>query len=176
MITNIDTTIFLFLNSFTGKSFYLDFFFFLFAFVFPLVVFLLILFFLFRNIKKNRSFVTESLFAGFFAKYGVVEPLRYFFPRTRPFEVLEQVNLILPHKESFSMPSGCSAFLFAISTVIYFHNKKVGVVMLIFSFVSVFSRVVSGMSYSLDVVAGGLVGLIVAVLTNGVMEKIRAKK
>jgi len=74
------------------------------------------------------------------------------------------------------MPSGYASFLFATSVIIYFHNKKAGVVMLVVSFISVLSRVVSGVHYPLDIVAGALVGLVVAILTNEVVEKIKAKK
>ncbi len=176
MITNIDNTIFLFLNGITGKYFFLDSLFFFFASATPFLVIIFLVFLFINNRKKNGLFVAKSLFAGFFSKYAVVEPLRHFFPRIRPFQVLEEVNLILPYKESFSMPSGHTSFLFAVSVIIYFHNKKAGVAMLVVSFVSVFSRVVSGVHYPLDVVAGALIGLIVAILTNEVVEKIKSKK
>jgi undecaprenyl-diphosphatase len=176
MITNIDTTIFLFLNGLTGKYFFLDSLFFFLASATPFLVIIFLVFFFIKDRKKNGLFVVKSLFAGFFSKYVVVEPLRHFFPRIRPFQILEEVNLILPYKESFSMPSGYASFLFATSVIIYFHNKKAGVVMLVVSFISVLSRVVSGVHYPLDIVAGALVGLVVAILTNEVVEKIKAKK
>ncbi|MEA2092665.1 MAG: phosphatase PAP2 family protein [Patescibacteria group bacterium] len=172
MIIEIDNSITLFLNGFTGSYFFLDSLFYFFASVTPFVFVIFLLFLFINDRKKNGLFVVESFFAGLFSKYAVVEPLRYFFPRIRPFQVLEEVNLILPYKESFSMPSGHASFLFAISVVIYLHNKKAGIAVLAISSFSILSRVVCGMHYFLDVIAGALIGLVVAILTNEIIKKI----
>ncbi|MCF7845517.1 MAG: phosphatase PAP2 family protein [Candidatus Pacebacteria bacterium] len=172
MIVEIDNSITLFLNGFTGNYFFLDSLFFFLASVTPFVFVIFLLFLFINNRKKNGLFVVESLFAGLFSKYAVVEPLRHFFPRIRPFQVLEEVNLILPYKESFSMPSGHASFLFAISVVVYLHNKKAGIAVLAISFLSVLSRVICGTHYFLDIIAGALIGLVVAILTNEVMKKL----
>lgn len=166
MITEIDKSITLFLNSFTGNFFFLDFLFFLFAAVFPIIVAFSLLFLLLRSWKKNKLFVEEALIAGFSAKYLLVNSLRYFFPRERPFEVLDEINLILPLKDSASLPSGHAAFLFAVSVVVFYHHKRVGIALLSFSLISVLSRVFAGMHFFLDIVSGLLVGVIAGVIVS----------
>ncbi len=172
---NIDQTLFLFLNGFTGRYFYLDFFFYFFATVVPYIIVFLFLFFLIRNRKKNGWFVGEVLFTGFFARYALVELVRYFFPRIRPFQVLEDVNLLLPYKETLSFPSGHTAFLFGISTAVYFYNKNVGIALYIFSIMMGVSRVFAGVHWPTDVFAGALVGILAGLVVSEVSRFVRKK-
>jgi undecaprenyl-diphosphatase len=172
---NIDKTIFLFLNQFTEINFYLDFLFYFFASVLPyLFIFAIFLFFI-RNIKKNTWFSFSALFAGFFARYVLVEVVRYFFPRTRPFLMLEEVKLLLPYKESMSFPSGHTAFLFGIATITYFYNKKIGIFLYVLSFFGGLSRVVMGIHWPADVFVGALVGLVAGILVNETITIIKKR-
>ncbi len=176
MIAEVDKSITLFLNSFTGDSFLFDFLFFLFATVFPVIVAFSLLFLLLRNWKKNKLFVGEALTAGLSAKYLIVNSLRYFFPRERPFEVLDEINLILPLKDSASLPSGHAAFLFAVSVVVFYHHKRVGIALLSLSLVSVLSRVLAGVHFFLDIISGLLVGVIAGVVVSEIFIYIKKKK
>ncbi len=172
---NIDQALLLFLNDFTGRYFYLDFFFYFFAAVVPYIIVFLFLFFLIRNWRKNGWFVGEVLLTGFFARYTLVELVRYFFPRIRPFQVLEDVNLLLPYKETLSFPSGHTAFLFGISTAVYFYNKNVGIVLYIFSFVMGVSRIFTGIHWPTDVLAGALVGIFAGIFVSEISRFVKRK-
>ncbi len=172
---NIDKAIFLLINQFAGRYFYLDFFFYFFAVLLPYLIIFFLIFFFLRNIKKNGWLAGEALFAGFFARYALIEVLRYFFPRIRPFQAIEEANLLLPYKESLSFPSGHTAFLFAISTVVFFYNKKAGIFLYIVSFIGGGARIFTGIHWPADIFAGALVGVFTGLLINGIANVIKRK-
>ncbi len=171
----IDRTLYLFLNSFAEKNFYLDFFFYFFASLLPYLIIIFFGYFLIRNWKKNIIFVVEVFFTAFFAKYALVELLRYLFPRSRPFLVLEEAKLLLPYKESMSFPSVHTAFLFAIATIVYFYNKKAGYFLFALSFLGAIGRVYLGIHWPADVFAGALVGVLSALIISEVFNLIKKR-
>jgi undecaprenyl-diphosphatase len=162
---NVDKAVFLFLNELTG-IYYLDVFFYFLARILPYIVVIFLIFFLLRSIKNNTWLVGEALLAGIFARYGLVEVLRRVFPRERPFQALEDVNLLLPYKESVSFPSGHMAFLFAIATVAYFYKKSVGISLFVLFFLSAVARIYVGMHWPADVFAGALVGVFAGIVIS----------
>ncbi len=172
---NIDKAIFLFINQLAGNYFYLDFFFYFFAAILPYLIIFFLIFLFLKDMRKNGWFVGETLFAGFFARYAPIEALRYFFPRIRPFQVMEEANLLLPYKESLSFPSGHTAFIFAISTVIFFYNKKAGVFLYALSFVGGVARIFMGIHWPADIFAGALVGIFTGLLVNGIAGVIKKR-
>ncbi len=170
---NIDIASYLYLNDFAGEYFFLDTVFYFFSSVLPYLFIFAFLFLFLRNWKKNGFFAAEVLFAGFFARYALVEVGRYFFPRERPFQILEEANLILPYKESLSFPSGHTAFLFGISTAVYFYNKKLGIILYILSFLGGVARVFAGVHWPLDIVAGALTGVLAGVIVSEIARVLK---
>lgn len=94
--------------------------------------------------------------------------LLYF--RDRPFAVHE-VNQLLPHVESNSFPSDHAAAAFAIAFMLFLCSKRLGVVMLTCAGIVSFSRIWVGKHYPLDVFAGALLGILVAVLVFWLLER-----
>ncbi len=174
---SIEEVFFLFLNSFTGKWFLFDSLIYFLAQVLPFLLVLSLVYFLIRDWKGYVWILGGSFLAGIFARYALVELIRWFTPRLRPFQVFaEEVNLILPYKDSLSFPSGHTAFVFAISTVVYLANKKMGVVFYCLSFLVGFSRVFAGMHWPLDIVVGAFIGILAGILLQIVMELIKKKR
>lgn len=165
----IDETIFLFLNGLTGRWFYFDFFAYFSAAVLPLFLLALLLYFLLRNYKKYKYLLIRVILSGAFA-YATVLGLRFFLQRPRPFLVIREAHLLLPLKESFSLPSGHTAFLFAVSLVLFLHKKTAGTVFIIFSFLVGVSRIAVGMHWPSDIIAGTLVGVLFALLIFEIAE------
>ena len=116
--------------------------------------------FLFRKEKylKTIKIISLSLGAALFSRLIIVEIIRWFYYRPRPF-LTEEVNQLISHSASSSFPSGHAAFFFALSTVIYLHNKKTGLAFFAASFLIVLSRVFVGIHYPLDILAGALIGI-----------------
>ncbi len=170
---NIEREVFFFLNDLTGNYFYLDFLFFFLAEVLPYLIAFVIFYFLLRNFKKHVSFVSEVFVAGFFARIALVETIRQFVARSRPGE--EAYHLI-PLKESFSYPSGHVAFLFAVSTAVYFHHKKAGILLFSLSLLTGLSRIFAGIHWPFDVIAGILAGCFSGIVISEIFRLLRKKK
>jgi len=170
----MDYLIFQKLNSFVGKWPLLD----------SLAVFsaeylgyflILILFMYFlKDSKKYKPILIKSLLAAFFSRFVVAEIIRLFWERQRPFIVENNVNLLLEHSASPSFPSGHAAFFFAFSAMVYFYNKKTGILFLIASFLVSISRVYGGIHWPSDILAGALVGIISAYFINKISLKIKS--
>ncbi len=169
----IDQTLFLFINQFAEQNFYIDILFYFFSIIVPYLFILFLGFFFLRNIKNYGWLTVEALFAGFFARYALVEIVRYFVPRSRPFLILEEAKLLLPYKETMSFPSGHTAFLFGISTVIYLYNKKIGAFLYAISSMAAMARVFMGIHWPVDVFVGALVGVVTGLFVSEIGSVIK---
>ncbi len=122
-----------------------------------------------KNYK--RDMVIQAFLAGILARIGITEIIRAIAPKSRPF-VENNVNLILNHYSTSSFPSGHAAFFFALSAVVYFHNKKAGVIAFFASFLISVSRVFCGIHWPSDIFAGAMVGI----FSGWLIFKLRRKK
>ncbi|MDD3394122.1 MAG: phosphatase PAP2 family protein [Anaerotignum sp.] len=92
---------------------------------------------------------------------AVLKPL---VARMRPYDLLGY-EVLVPHLSDFSFPSGHTAASFAAATAIYAMNKKCGIAAYIFAAVMGFSRLYLGVHFPTDVLAGALLGWLVAAIT-----------
>ena len=95
----------------------------------------------------------------------LVEIIRKFFPRPRPFLAHQVVQLIAKDSEK-SFPSGHAAAFFAIAMAVYFYDKKAGYALFIAAVLISLARVVAGIHYPTDIIGGAVLGVIVAWAVN----------
>lgn len=96
--------------------------------------------------------------------------------RDRPFLNLNIQKLVEPFSEK-SFPSDHSAIAFAISMAVFFYNKKLSVILFFLSFLVSVGRIFAGVHYPLDIVAGSMVGIIMAIVIRCLLkEMIKRKK
>lgn len=97
--------------------------------------------------------------------------------RTRPYELIEGLTLLVDAQQDFSFPSGHSANSFACAWVIFrTMRKKWKFVPLALAGLIAFSRLVVGVHYPSDVLAGVLIGMVLAEFTLRMLPKLDAKK
>lgn len=108
--------------------------------------------------RKDIKTIIFSVSAAVVAKFGFAELIRLFWSRSRPF-IDHNVNLLFEKVNEPSFPSGHASFFFALSTVIYFKNKKVGILFYAASFLISISRVFAGVHWPSDILAGAVVGV-----------------
>jgi undecaprenyl-diphosphatase len=168
----LDTKVFSWVNGLAYKWYWLDFIGFLFAKYFEYVLLLVLLLFLVINFKKYWKMVLESLMAVVLARYVIAEIIRWLWFRPRPF-VNNYVNLLMDYNPAeSSFPSGHAVFYFALSTIVYYHNKKAGILFYLASFLIVLARVFVGIHWPSDILAGALIGIFIAWLINKIFLKV----
>jgi len=167
---NLDFLIFQSLNRIAGKMPFLDSLAIFFAQYAGYLLLLILLVFLLRNFKKHKKPTILSLSAAIFSRFVVTELIRYLYFRPRPF-VVSSANLLILHNPTASFPSGHASFYFALSTVIYFFNKKLGALFLIISFLIGVFRIYCGLHWPSDILVGAVVGVFVGWLFVRLLKK-----
>lgn len=109
-----------------------------------------------KNLKIVAYFFATAIISRFF--FG--EILKRIIARPRPFEA-HSVTQILPYDAGLSWPSGHMSFFFALSTSVYFYNKKLGIVLFLGSFLVGLARIFVGIHYPLDILGGMVLGVLV---------------
>jgi len=155
---NLNFFLFQQINSFSGRWLWLDTLAIFFAQYFEYILILCLLLFLLKNFKKYWPMIIQAFGAAILARLVIVNFIRWLWPRPRPF-VENNVNLLLSHNAA-SFPSGHAAFYFAISTVVYFYNKKAGIGFFLASFLISISRVICGIHWPSDILAGAVIGIL----------------
>ena len=107
---------------------------------------------------------------------GVLKPL---IARPRPFTFYPEVEILVLKPESFSFPSGHTFIAFASAVVLTYMNYKIGILAFILAIAIAISRLYFFVHFPSDVLAGALLGTIVAfvvVYIYSLIEKIRKPK
>jgi undecaprenyl-diphosphatase len=113
--------------------------------------------FLLKN-PKNWLMVGEAILAVILTFFGFLKIIHWLWQRPRPF-VENNVNLLFFHANTPSFPSGHAVFFFALSTVVYFYNKKIGVIFLLSNFLICLARIFCGVHWPTDILAGAIIGI-----------------
>ncbi len=134
---------------------------------FVLLAFLVYLWF---SKPASRRMVIIALIAGGVARFGVTGLIRFFYPHPRPFDFMQVRQLISESGSSF--PSGHASFFFAISTVVFLYNRKLGWLFFAASALMGVARIYVGVHWPLDILGGIVVGILTAVLINWIYKKL----
>ena len=108
--------------------------------------------------KRYTRLVLEMLVAAILSRGIITEAIRFFFPQDRPF-VENGATPLIEHAASSSFPSGHASLFFALGTVLYFYNKKAGILFLLASAAIGIARVAAGLHWPIDIIAGALIGI-----------------
>lgn len=160
---SFDLKIFYFFNNLAGKStifdaiviFSADYLEYALAAVFVLFLYLGN----YSNRQKLQIFLITAI-SMLIARFGITNLIRFLYPRPRPFETYN-INILITNN-GFSFPSGHAALFFAMAAAIYFYNKKWGLLFFAAALVMGIARIVAGIHYPSDILAGAIVGILSA--------------
>ena len=163
---NIDLYLFNLINSFAGHWAWLDYTGMFFAKYFEYFLWFVLFLFLVVNLKKYWKMILEAFIAAVFTRFILTEAIRWLWFRPRPFVSLNFIPLINKSAAEASFPSGHASFYFALSTIVYYYNKKAGVLFYIATFLIVISRIFVGIHWPLDILAGAVIGVLMGWILN----------
>lgn len=158
------------INQFAGRWNCLDSLGIFFAKYFEYVLILCLILFLVLNFKKRWKTVIVAFVSAVLARFVIVEFIRWLWQRPRPF-IANNVNLLLDYPNKASFPSGHAAFYFALSTIVYFYNKKIGILFYLGSFLICLARVFVGIHWPTDILAGAIIGILFGWLIYKISKK-----
>lgn len=168
---NIDLYLFNLINGLADKWEWLDYAGIFFAKYCEYFLWLGLIIFLFVNIKKNWKIFLEAFLAAGISRFVFTIIIRLLWFRSRPFLALGLMPLINKDPNEASFPSGHASFYFALSAVIYFYNKKLGMLFYAVSSLVVLARIFVGVHWPADILAGALLGILTAWLIHKLAKK-----
>lgn len=122
------------------------------------------------GVEKFERFIFVAL-ALLLSRGFLTEIIRYFAGRKRPFAALEFEPLIEQSATS-AFPSGHAAIFFALAVAAWFINRKWGYWLGVLALVNGVARVIAGVHWPSDILAGAVVGIISALAVRFLLNKI----
>lgn len=157
----MDGEVFRFLNSFFGRNFVLDVIlrFCAIYLIYTIPLFLIIYWFL-----GNKKTALRAAISGLLAWQGFANLIGTLYFRPRPFTTLPLKEFIF-HRPTYSFPSDHAAFLFALAFSFYLSGeKKISYWLFAIGIALPTARVIVGVHFPSDILAGWVLGILVAYL------------
>lgn len=122
--------------------------------------------------RRYWKMVALAIISALVSRFVFAEIIRFLWPRTRPFVANNFVPLIGQNPSEASFPSGHAAFYFALSTIVFFYNRKAGVFFYVASVLITISRVYVGVHWLTDILAGAALGISIGWLGYRISNKL----
>jgi undecaprenyl-diphosphatase len=84
---------------------------------------------------------------------------------------MKDVRLLVPHGADGGMPSHHMVFMMSIAVMVYLFNKKLSLLLIALSVISGIARISAGIHFPSDVLAGALLGGVLAITYARTMVK-----
>ena len=116
-------------------------------------------------IPKTRKIGLTACCALLFSLIFCNLTLKPLIARTRPYDVIEGIKLIIEAEHDYSFPSGHTSASFAAAVSIFYYDKKwFGISALVFATLIAFSRLYLYVHFPTDVLGGLVLGIVCATL------------
>jgi len=114
--------------------------------------------FILKDIRFVRVFLTPS------ASFLVVSAMREIIKTKRPYEVLKIKPLIPKDRKGGSFPSRHTYSMYVIAMTFFYVCKPVGIALFALGALMAYLRVIGGMHFPRDVIAGAAIGILSGVI------------
>lgn len=172
----MQNNLFFFFHNLANQSIFLDKVIFFIAEVLPYFVVLGAIIFLFFHHEKllhGKPFAalrekwhegTRAFMTGIFA-WLLASLLKFLFQFSRPFDTIH-LSESLWLADGYAFPSGHATFFMALAVSIFFHHKKIGSVFILITLLVGVARIVAGVHFPMDILAGFILGALVATVVE----------
>lgn len=128
--------------------------------------------FVFPKTRKTGAAMAVSLGLEALCCNVILKP---FVARVRPCDVNPAIQLLIPHPEGYSFPSGHTGASFAAASALAFGGSRWGLPAFVLAALIGFSRLYLYVHYPTDVMAGALLGIMLGWLGNALTGMIAGK-
>ncbi len=153
-----------------------------FAVLFPYIVilsagiFLLVHHKIFPSANPIKEFMEKwkAVIFVFFSgalSWLVAEVLKISIQSPRPFIKFTEVHSLMP-ETGFAFPSQHATFFAAIAVALFFTHKKAGYIFMFFALCIGLARVIAGVHFPIDILAGFVLGALVSIILRRVMYRV----
>jgi undecaprenyl-diphosphatase len=169
----MDASLFQMVNGLAGRTPWLDGVMIFSAEFLPIVFFLafVILYFSMQAHQQRGAFLAGLATLLALAIAILISSL---FPRPRPY-MTQAAHLLIPRSNDPSFPSDHATLSFAIASMVWWYNRKLGMVFIVLALLVGFSRVYVGTHYPLDVIGGAALGTAVSWFVQRLANRGRIK-
>ncbi len=132
-----------------------------------------------RDMKLEKGSLASLIFrireiAVFFASglvgWLLVEFFKAAFSHPRPFIVFSEISPLFIHGGTDSFPSGHATFFASLATSIFLYHKKAGYILFACALLVGLARIIAGVHFPLDIIAGYILGIVMAILFNRIFR------
>ena len=160
---NLDTAIFLWLNSHAGHTPALDALMVALARYAPVII-AVVLLACWARWTRDWQRVAALAGAAALLALGAGQLVGLALPRLRPYQVLS-ATVLVPHAPDTSFPSDHAILVAAVTVVLLSRSRTLGAWLILFSLLVLVARVYIGVHYPSDVVGGAALGVLGALVT-----------
>ncbi|MEY4731181.1 MAG: hypothetical protein RL681_127 [Candidatus Parcubacteria bacterium] len=115
-----------------------------------------------RGARRRTFMFAQAAIITLVSRGIVVETIRFFYDRPRPFSVFGFDPLMPQSPLEPSFPSGHAAFFFGLAFAVWQMNRTWGIWYLVAAFLNGFARIFVGVHWPLDVAIGAAIGALSA--------------
>ncbi|MFA6397889.1 MAG: phosphatase PAP2 family protein [Candidatus Paceibacterota bacterium] len=188
-MNNLNIQIFKYLNSFAGQNVFLDKTIVFFATTFSTILIILAVLFLlfhkekfklespFSSIIKFKRKISEIIVVFVASGFAWIlsKIIKTIITAPRPYLVFENIKTLFPYGGYDSFPSGHATFFAGLAMALYLYHKKVGIIFFIGALLIGVARIMAGVHFPVDILAGYAIGIFISYTINLNYRKVIAK-
>lgn len=132
------------------------------------------IFYLFWNFKNDKKVLLKDLLFLFVTaafSWVIAHFLKTIIAHPRP----DPENAIIAVNDIYSLPSGHASFMFALAFAMNYFSFGAGFILLLLAVITGFARVLAGVHFSYDIMAGAVLGYIISLIFIYLYERFLMK-